>query len=377
MELLSKRILSSVVDWPLFFAALTLSLLGLVTMHSFSGENYFATRQVVWLAFGVAVFFVASVIDWRFLRRSGILISLFLILSGILLLLIVFGERVNGVRSWLAVGTIFLQPADFMKLVLILILAKYFFRRHVEIRHIPHIIISALYAFIPFALVFFQPDFGSAVILFFIWLGMIMVSGVSKKHLLAVFFLGLVAFVALWLFVFKDYQKQRIVTFVHPLADIRGAGYNAFQSEIAVGSGRLLGKGVGYGTQSRLQFLPAYETDFIFAAFAEEWGFIGILIVFGLFGFVIWRVLMGALVGASNFERLFGLGLAIFLMSHFIINAGMNVGLLPITGITLPFMSYGGSHILCEFLGLGMLMGMRRYALPVHPEDGVNEFLGV
>ncbi len=179
------------------------------------------------------------------------------------------------------------------------------------------------------------------------------------------------------MYVFKDFQKQRIINFIHPLADIRGSGYHAYQSTIAVGSGQVLGKGVGYGTQSRLQFLPEYHTDFIFAAFSEEWGFIGSVLLFAVFGVVIWRVLANALHGESNFEILFGAGVAILLFAHFMINVGMNIGLLPVTGITVPFMSYGGSHLLTEFMALGILMGMRRYARPVHKDVIKNEFLGI
>ena len=138
---------------------------------------------------------------------------------------------------------------------------------------------------------------------------------------------------------------------------------------VTVGSGELFGKGIGFGTQSRLEFLPEYETDFIFAAFAEEWGFVGVLLLFGLFGVVLWRILANAQYGATNFETLFGVGLAVLFMSHFMIHVGMNIGLLPVTGTTVPFLSYGGSHLVMEFLGLGMLMGMRRYARSIRRDE--------
>jgi rod shape determining protein RodA len=147
---------------------------------------------------------------------------------------------------------------------------------------------------------------------------------------------------------------------LHPLADIRGAGYNAYQSTIAIGSGEVTGKGVGLGTQSKLRFLPEYHTDFIFAAYAEEWGFVGVILLFGLYALVVTRVLLTALHGADNFVTLFGAGVGIMLVSHFLVHIGMNMGLLPVTGTTVPFMSYGGSHLLVEFAALGMLMGMRR-----------------
>jgi len=198
---------------------------------------------------------------------------------------------------------------------------------------------------------------------------MVLVSGISKKHLLVVAFIGIIVFGGLWLFVFEDYQRARIQTFVDPYADLQGGGYNAYQSTITVGSGGLLGKGVGFGTQSRLQFLPEHETDFVFAAFSEEWGFVGVIIFFALFTYIFYRIILASLHGATNFETLFGLGLAILFLSHFIIHIGMNMGLLPVTGITLPFVSYGGSHLVMEFLGLGILMGMRRYGRTVHREE--------
>jgi rod shape determining protein RodA len=190
------------------------------------------------------------------------------------------------------------------------------------------------------------------------------------------FFVGILAFIGLWNFGLKDFQKHRIINFIHPLTDIRGTGYNAYQSTIAVGSGEILGKGVGYGTQSRLKFLPEYQTDFIFAAFAEEWGFIGVLILFFLFTVVIWRIILSAMAGETNFEILFGAGTAVLIIVHFFINVGMNIQLLPVTGTTLPFLSYGGTHLVTEFAALGILMGMRRYNRVVHRDSAKNEFIG-
>jgi rod shape determining protein RodA len=337
------------IDWVLFVATLLISLAGLVTMNSFVGQSYFFQRQVVWLLISLIVFFVASMLDWRFLRRSSVITTLFAFFCGLLLLLFVAGHIAKGAKSWFQLGGFAFQPSDPAKLVLILLLAKYFTRRHIEIAHIRHIIVSGVYALILFLLILVQPDFGSAIIIFGLWFGMVLVSGISKKHLLAVILVGTVSFLFLWSFVFQTYQKQRILTFIHPLTDIRGTGYNAYQSTIAVGSGKILGKGVGYGTQSKLQFLPEYETDFIFASFAEEWGFVGVLILLSLYGVVLWRILHNAQVGAGNFETFFGLGLSILFIIHIIIHAGMNMGILPVTGTTIPFMSYGGSHLLTEF----------------------------
>jgi rod shape determining protein RodA len=219
-----------------------------------------------------------------------------------------------------------------------------------------------MYALVLFGLVFIQPDFGSAIILGLIWLGMVLVAGIKFRHLALVFLVGVVAFAMLWQFVFFEYQKQRIMTFLDPLSDIQGAGYNAYQSTVAVGSGQVFGKGIGYGTQSKLSFLPEYQTDFIFAAFAEEWGFLGVIALFSLFGFLIIRIMWYAIHAASNFETLFASGVAILLVSHFFIHIGMNIGLLPVTGTTIPFLSYGGSHLLTEFTAVAMVLAMSRYA---------------
>lgn len=365
------------LDWLLLGAIVPLAGAGLLTMSSFTAESHFVSRQLLWLFISFAVFLIFSVIDWRWLRRSGVLVTLFFLSCTALLLLTVVGSVFQGAQSWFDFGGFSLQPTDFIKLVLILLLAKYFSRRHIEIAHFRHIFVSGVYVLIPFTLILLQPDFGSALVFFLIWLGLVVFAGISKKHLFAVFAVAVASFALLWFFTFAPYQKARIVTFLHPLADIRGAGYSSFQSTIAVGSGQVVGKGVGYGTQSRLKFLPEYETDFIFAAFAEEWGLVGVLIFFFLFGVVIWRILKIAMLGETNFETLFGVGLAIFFMSHFIVNVGMNLGLLPVTGLTLPFVSYGGSHLLAEFAGLGILMGMRAYNRAYHRDDMRNEFLGV
>lgn len=365
------------VDWLLFFSILPILGAGLVTMKSFTNESLFFNHQLMWIVVSCFVFFLFSYIDFRFLKRTDVLVSLFGLFSGLLLLLYVVGSAANGAQSWFSFGFFSFQPSDMMKLVVILMLAKYFSRRHIEIENFKHILITGLYAFIPFLLVAMQPDFGSAIIILFIWFGMTVVSGISKKHLLIVIGVALVSFGMLWLFVFKPYQKARIVNFVQPLSSIRGSGYNVYQSTIAVGSGQVFGKGVGFGTQSRLNFLPEYQTDFVFAAYAEEWGFVGVILIFILYALIIWRILAIALLGASNFEMLYGVGLSLYFMSHMIINIGMNIGIMPVTGITLPFMSYGGSHLMTEFMALGILMGMRRYSRVAHRDDMRNEFLGI
>lgn len=365
------------IDWVMLASAVVLVFFGLITMNSFVGENSFFEKQLIWLGVSVAVFFGTSFVDWSFLKRTQVLVTIFAVLVAVLIFLLVAVRAVKGAQSWFDLGFFSFQPTDFAKLTLILILAKYFSRRHVEIARIRHIIVSGIYAFIIFCLVAVQPDFGGAMIVASIWLGMVLVSGISKKHLVVLVSCAAIIFALLWNFGFKDYQKNRIMTFIHPLADIQGAGYNAYQSMIAVGSGQLLGKGIGYGTQSKLKFLPEYQTDFIFAAYAEEWGFVGVIIMFGTFGILIWRIVANARRGIGNFEILYGIGISILFMSHFFINVGMNMGLLPVTGITLPFVSYGGSHLVTAFFALGILQSQRRAMRGVHKEETKNEFLGI
>lgn len=374
-----KRIsqLWSGVDWILTACVCVLVSAGLVTMNSFVGDTSFFDKQIILFFVAFGIFLAASMIDWRFLRRTQVVMILYGLSVLLLSLLFVIGSVFKGAQSWFSFGGFTFQPVDSAKLAVILVLSKYFSRRHVEIAHIRHIIVSGFYVGIIFLLVFLQPDFGSAIIIFATWLGMVLVSGISKKHLALVGILGVCAFGFLWGFVFKPYQKARIMTFVSPMSDIRGSGYNAYQSVIAVGSGGFFGKGIGYGTQSKLQFLPEYQTDFIFAAFAEEWGFFGVLLLFILYGIVFGRMLRIAARGGSNFEVLFGTGLTILFMTHTTIHIGMNIGLLPVTGNTLPFMSYGGSHMLNEFLGLGILMGMNKYSRAVHKDLAGNEIVGI
>lgn len=365
------------IDWFMLASAIAISLLGLVTMRSFVPEHAFFERQLVWIALSIIVFLIASLIDYSFLRRTPIVAGLFIGISLVLALIYVFGSIVLGSQNRFDLGLFALQPTDLAKVVLAIVLAKYFARRHIEIKHYRHILVSGAYAFSMFVLVFFQPDFGSAIIIFAIWFGMVLVAGISWRHLALLTVVGVVVLAALWSFALRDYQKERIMTFLHPLADIQDTGYNAYQSTVAVGSGELTGKGIGYGTQSKLQFLPEYETDFIFAAYAEEWGFLGVVLLVGLFGVLIIRILAIAVHGANNFDSLLAAGIAIYFLSQFVVHVGMNMGMLPITGTTLPFMSYGGSHLMTEYLTLGLLMGLRRYARPSIQARDETELVGV
>lgn len=362
------RTLFAGFDWLLFIPVIGLTLMGLVTMYSHVGDNLFFNRQIIWLVAATVALLVAVVPDYRLLRSGNTVFFFYLGTLTLLTLVLVVGEVTLGAQSRFDFGFFSLQPADPAKLILIIVLAKYFAKRHEQIGDFKHIIISGIYSMLIIVLVLIQPDFGSAVILACVWLGMVLVSGIKIKHLLTVGLLGAVAFGLLWQFVFFDYQKERILTFLNPLQDIQGAGYNAYQSTVAIGSGGMFGKGIGYGTQSKLLFLPEFETDFIFAAFAEEWGLFGVVMLFGMFALLIWRLLHHAMRGTTNFERLFASGVAILFVAHFFIHIGMNIGLLPVTGTTIPFLSYGGSHLITEFIAVGMVMAMSRYR-SVHYES--------
>ena len=366
-----------IFDVTLISTMLCIMLAGLFTMSSFQAQDSYFWKQSLWIVLSLSVFIFLSRFEYRFLKQTQVVVILYVILLSILTLLFIVGHISKGAESWFRVAGIAFQPADLMKLVLIIVLAKYFSRRHIAIANIRHIIVSAVYAFIPFLLIILQPDLGSALVLASIWFGMVLVSGISKKHLFLVIAISVISFSLAWKFAFKPYQKARIMNFVYPLQDIRGTGYNAYQSTIAVGSGGLYGKGVGFGTQSRLNFLPEYRTDFIFAAFAEEWGFIGSILLLIFFGIILYKLAVYALVADSTFEALFTYGVIVWISTHIFVNVGMNIGIMPVTGIPLPIMSYGGSHLLAECIALGMCVGMRRYAREGHKYHVKNEFVGL
>lgn len=362
------------IDWVLVGSVIPIFLAGLVTMTGFgSGPDFFG-KQLLWIVIGIAVMFVVARIDVRFLRESRYVVLGYAVSLVLLALVLVFGSKIKGSQSWFNFGSFSFQPTDIVTLFVILMCAKYFSRRHIEIARIRHVVVSALYALIPIGLIMLQPDFGSAMVVIILWLGMAIIAGIKKRHLALIGAVAVGVIAIAWLFLFKPYQKARILTFINPTSDIRGSGYNAYQSVIAVGSGGVLGKGVGYGTQSRLNFLPEYETDFVFAAFSEEWGLIGSLILLAAFCILFWRIIRHAMRGATNFETLVCVGIAILFAVHTIINIGMNIGLLPVTGLPLPFMSYGGSHIFSECVALGIVLSMTRYERALHPTDLEHEF---
>ncbi len=363
-------------EWPLLVIPAALAILGIVTMHNFGDDGSLAPRQIIWLGVGVVVFIICATVDMRVIRRTPVILTGYAISVALLLLLLVAASSVQGARSWFDLGFFTFQPSDPIKLVFIALMAKYFSRRHVEIGDFRHVIVSGAYAAGLILLILVEPDLGTAAIFSIVWFGMILVSGISKKHLAIIVTVAAVTLAGLWTFALRDYQRDRIVSFLNPAADIHGAGYNAYQATVAVGSGEVMGKGIGYGTQSKLQFLPEYETDFIFASYAEEWGFIGVLLVLLLYGILLARLLSIARKSATNFDAFFTIGVALLFTAHVFIHAGINLGLLPVTGTTIPFMSYGGSHLIVEFAALGIIASLAREGRTVPRGQATNEYFG-
>jgi rod shape determining protein RodA len=231
---------------------------------------------------------------------------------------------------------------------------------YLHISYLPTLLLSFLYAAIVFTLTILQPDLGSALVVLFIWGIVVFASGIPKKYIFSIFTIAILVCALSWQLLFQDYQKERVFSFLDPTRDIRGSGYNVYQSMIAVGSGGLWGKGINFGSQSKLSYLPEYETDFVFAAFAEEWGFIGAVFCLIIFLILILKILEKSKKMETNFEGIFAVAVAGYFIVHSGVNIGMNIGLLPVTGIPLPFMSAGGTHVLVEWIMLGLILSMGR-----------------
>jgi rod shape determining protein RodA len=345
-------------------------------MSTFGQGASLAPRQLLWLTVSLVAYVTISFIDMRFLRRTAVVMTLYIVSGMLLVLVLVVTRSVMGAHAWFSLGPISFQPADLAKLSIIAVLSKYLSRRYVVIGDYRHIIVSGIYTFILASLILVEPDMGNTVVFFMLWLGMMLVSGISKKHLAVLGIVGVICASALWFGGLKEYQRTRIVSFINPASDIRGAGYNAYQAKIAVGSGELFGKGIGYGTQSKLRFLPEYQTDFIFAAFAEEWGFVGIVLLLAVYTLLFVRLGQIARASATNFDAFFTLGVLILFFVHATIHIGINLGLLPVTGTTTPFMSSGGSHLVLEFALLGIVTSLSRHGRVASRDVSAHEYLG-
>ena len=349
-------------DWGLIIPAVILVIFGLAGIYSTclaKGNFLNFEKQIIFFIVGFAMMVAISFLDYRILKNNSHLI---LIAYGICLLLLIglyfFAPITRGTRGWYKIGLLSLDPIEPTKIILVILLAKYFSMRHVEMYKFRNIIFSGLYILIPVLFVYMKPDLGGVMVLLSIWLGILLVSGIKTKHILVLFlcFLILVGFA--WNFLLKDYQKGRVIAFLFPY-DYLGDAWSQNQTKISVGSGLIFGQGLGKGSQVQYGFLPEPHTDFIFSVLAEEWGMVGVLALFATYGFLVWRVLRIAIESQSNFPRLFASGFAVILTAQFFINIGMNLSLLPVVGIYLPFISYGGSGLVGDFIFLGILQSMK------------------
>lgn len=352
------------IDWLLVSAVVMLISFGLISIYSSSlAKDDFSNfkKQLIFSGIGLLLMFLISSVDWRVLKENSYFILILYMLCLVLLIgLFFFAPEIRGTKSWYKLGPVSIDPIEFMKLILIVILAKYFSARHVEMYRIVHILSSGVYVFLPSILVFFQPNIGSVLILISIWVGTLVISGIKLRHFLILMLCGLIVFGFSWQTLLKDYQKARILSFMQPKATDRLAiGWNQYQAKIAVGSGGFFGQGLGKGSQTQYGFLPEPQTDFIFASIAEETGLMGVVILFFLFVFLFWRIIKIALQNDTNFPRLFISGIIIVLISEIFINIGMNIGILPIIGIPLPLVSYGGSGLIAILAGIGVLQSIK------------------
>lgn len=359
------RRLSTKLDWTLIGAVSVLALIGLLNLRSASlmTEASAHVTQLVWFVLGGVVCALVTAVDYRLFDRLAWLI--YAVTNGLLVLVLIFGKEVNGAQRWIEVAGFTLQPSELAKVAVILAVARYFSRtRRPEGFALRDLLAPAALVGLPMLLILREPDLGTALIVLFIFLTLLFLERLKARTWL-VLLVGLVTAVpAMWKFGLKDYQRDRIDTFLQPEKYKFGKGWQARQSRIAVGSGGLSGKGYMGSTQSFGRFLPETRTDFILATFAEEHGFLGCVVLLGLYFFVvIWATQIGH-NARDRFGAIVSVGVASMMFWHVVINIGMVVGLLPVVGVTLPLMSRGGSSVLTVLIGVGLLLNvsMRRHA---------------
>jgi len=345
-------------DWIIFAAILLLVVFSLVEIYSValgrgSVNLLNFKKQLISAGIGFVALFVTAFIDSNFLKSLSRYFYVFFIL--ILLAVLFFGQTINGTKGWFYFAGIGLQPVEFMKIVLILYLASYFSNLATHIKTIRHFFYSLLIALLPIILIFLQPDFGSALILGFIWLVMIFAANFNKKYFFSIALAGLILTVMAWFLFFNNIQKDRILNFLNPGANALSSGYNTTQAVIAVGSGGWIGKGVGFGSQSQLKFLPEAQTDFIFAVVAEELGFLGVMLIIVFYAIFYFRCFSNLKKINNDFGIYFVLGGIGLIFIQMFINIGMTSGIMPVVGLPLPFISYGGSSLVSLLILVGII----------------------
>ena len=356
-------------DWVLLLLVLSICAIALLNMYSAGtslvnsrGEPIYV-KQFFWFLIGLAMMMICFGLDYRLINEYGYVI--YSISVFFLLILFFYGEITRGTQRWFVIGGFSFQPSEMAKLTIILALTKFFSRNEVEGDYnLRQLWIPFLMVLVPFMLILKQPDLGTAMVLIIVFVSMVVFVGIQWRSVAVVITSGVLLMPICWTFL-KDYQKERILTFLDPELDPLGSGYHIIQSIIAIGSGGFLGKGFLKGTQSQLRFLPEHQTDFIFSVFAEEWGFLGALILIILFlALVLWG-LRTARQSRDLVGTLIAFGISILIFWEVLINIGMVIGIIPVVGIPLPFFSYGGSSMVVLMMGIGLLMNvsMRRFML--------------
>jgi rod shape determining protein RodA len=348
-------------DWFLLGAALLLSLISLIEIYSstmnLDSENYFV-RQMFWVVVGVVCLFIVASIDYHVLSEHVPLLYIVAILA--LVFTLAFGKEVSGAKSWVSIGPLGFQPSEIVKMVVVIAVARYLSElRTSAYMTLSQIARAALICGVPMSLIALQPDLGTCLTYLPVLAVGLFVRGIRPAALISLILAFLFVLPVSWFFL-KDYQKDRIRTFVHPELDPRGRGYQVIQSKIAIGSGGFWGKGVFKGSQNQLGFLPTRHTDFIFSVVGEELGFLGVSVTLGLLVSIIFRSVYNARTARDNLGLFIVMGVVGIYVFHMIVNVGMVIGFMPITGIPLPFMSYGGSSVLTAFVALGLVISVRR-----------------
>lgn len=343
-------------DWVLAATIVVLFFIGLSAIYSVDlsrGEALIYTpRQIMSGVIALIAFVIGSQLHVSFYENTARLayIVAFLLLVGVL----IFGQTIRGTTGWFQFFGFSLQPAEIAKVALVMFLA---WRIERQARQFDtwQFVASLLFMTLVLAgLIMLQPDLGSAMILMGVWFGLLIMTGTKKRYIFAIIGTGILIAIVGWIFLLQPYQKERVMTFIDPARDPLGAGYNVTQSIIAVGSGQLMGRGLGFGSQSQLHFLPEAQTDFIFSVIGEELGFVGVSLVLVLYLIIMWRLIRIAYRARNDFSGYLALGIMFIFLFHVIINIGAAIGLLPVTGVTLPFLSYGGTSLIISFFLVGI-----------------------
>ncbi len=359
-----KRLLAR-ADFILLAIVIALAICGVVTIYSCTHQQspHTVTLQVIWIGLGLAVMGVMMAADYAKVATFSLVI--YGACLALLMVVLIVSRTILGASRWIPLGPLHIQPAELTKLAIILMLGSYLTARREQGNQDTFAVVASSlgYVALPALLIFLQPDLGTPIVIIFIWLVMLYIGGARLSHLGAFVFAFLMLFTVAWsLGVIRPHQKERLTTFLHPEDDPRGSGYHLKQSLIAIGSGHLFGQGFKHGTQTQGDFIPYQQQDFVFTAVAEEWGFVGALVLLGLLAALLVRALLICMLVEDLNGRLIAAGIAAMFLIHIVASVGMTMGLLPVKGMTLPFVSYGGSSMVVNFAAVGLLQSiyMRR-----------------